>query len=125
MLGRIIFTLVLLVLATRPWGCASSADPTVKHRMDVGDRKMEWGLVYFRSWLREKDGKYLNLARQNTSDAIVRYFDIQFELGHSYPAFYIIDRRRREGCRFLREIDVAAARNRIELDSSEREGCLK
>ena len=113
----------LLLLASLS-GCTSTLEP-IRRRIEAGNRMMEWGLVYFRSWLREKDGKYLNLARHQTAGAVVRFFDLQFELGHSYPAFYIIDRRRREGCRFLREIDIAAARNGVELDDTDREGCLK
>ena len=113
----------LLLLASSS-GCAPTLEP-IRRRIEAGNRMMEWGLVYFRSWLREKDGKYLNLARHQTAGAVVRFFDLQFELGHSYPAFYIIDRRRREGCRFLREIDIAAARNGVELDDTDREGCLK
>ena len=113
----------LLLLASLS-GCAPTLDP-IRRRIEIGNRMMEWGLVYFRSWLREKDGKYLNLARHHTAEAVVRFFDLQFELGHSYPAFYIIDKRRREGCRFLREIDIAAARNAVELDDTDREGCLK
>ena len=113
----------LLLLASLS-GCTSTLEP-IRRRIEAGNRMMEWGLVYFRSWLREKDGKYLNLARHQTAGAVGRFFDLQFELGHSYPAFYIIDRRRREGCRFLREIDIAAARNGVELDDTDREGCLK
>ena len=57
--------------------------------------------------------------------AVVNFFELQLELGHAYPVFYNIDKRRRQGCRFLREIDREARRHGVSLDDGERVGCLK
>ncbi len=114
-----------VVIAFMLWGCSFQAESSVARRLEIGDRELEWGMVFYRSWLRERNGKYLRLARRHTADAVVQFFEIQFDLGHAYPDFYIIDRRRRQGCRFLREIDVAAERNRVRMEDTDREGCLK
>jgi hypothetical protein len=105
-------------------GCTGGPQLTVRERMEIGDRYMDWGMVYYNSWLRDHNQQYLDLARQHTQNAVISYFQLQLALGHSYPDFYILDTRRLRGCRFLREIDGAAQRNRVELDEA-REGCLK
>jgi len=106
-------------------GCSYQPDVTVRERMEQGDRYMDWGLVYYNSWLRDRNQHYLDLARNHTQSAVREYFQLQLALGHAYPDFYILDKRRLRGCRFLREIDGAAARNRADLSSSGREGCLR
>lgn len=116
-------TLALAILAVGLYGC-SQPHLTVRERMEVGDRYMDWGMVYYNSWLRDRNHQYLDLARQNTENAIISYFELQLALGHAYPDFYILDKRRLRGCRFLREIDGAASRYRIDV-SGAREGCLK
>ena len=117
---------IAAVVLAAGWGCSAPfQDLTVREEMRRAERFMEWGLVYFNSWLRDRDPRYLNLAREHTERAVGTYFYMQIDLGHSYPDFYVMDKRRRRGCRFLREIDTAALRNRVTLSSSEREGCLK
>jgi hypothetical protein len=116
-------TVMALVLGVVLYGC-SQQHLSVRERMEIGDRYMDWGMVYYNSWLRDRNRNYLDLARQNTENAIVQYFNLQLALGHAYPDFYILDKRRMRGCRFLREIDGAAARNRVELGNA-REGCLR
>jgi hypothetical protein len=106
-------------------GCTFQPDITVRERMEQGDRYMDWGLVYYNSWLRDHNQHYLDLAREHTQSAVREYFELQLALGHSYPNFYLLDKRRLRGCRFLREIDGAAARNRVELSESDRDGCLR
>jgi len=116
-------TVALLLFAAGLHGC-SRQQLTVRERMEIGDRYMDWGMVYYNSWLRDRNRHYLDLARQNTENAVVAYFELQLALGHAYPDFYILDKRRLRGCRFLREIDGAASRYRVELGNA-REGCLK
>ena len=106
-------------------GCTVGQQPSVRERMEIGDRYMDWGMVYYNSWLRDHNRQYLDLARLHTQNAVISYFELQLALGHSYPDFYILDKRRLRGCRFLREIDSAAARNRVDLSGSDREGCLR
>ena len=111
---------VLLLL----WGCSPYAGIGLQQQIRIADRRLEWGLVYFNSWLQQGEPRYLNLARGNTATAVVDYFEIQLALGHAWPQFYDLDKRRRRGCRFLQEIDRAALRNRVELADTDREGCL-
>ena len=107
------------------WGCAMMGQLSVNQQIELGERKLEWGLVYYRSWLQDREGDYLNLARRHTASAVVNFFELQLELGHAYPVFYDIDKRRRQGCRFLREIDREARRNGVSIDDGERVGCRK
>lgn len=105
-------------------GSAGSGQP-VRREIEFGDRQKDWALVYYQSWRRAKDGFYLNLARNQMAQSIRTYFDIQVKIGHSWPDFYIVDRKRREGCRFLKEMDREAGKFQVILQSAEREGCLK
>ena len=107
------------------YGCTRQPQLSVRERMEVGDRYMDWGMVYYNSWLRDHNRYYLDLARQQAQNAVLSYFQLQLALGHAYPDFYLLDKRRLRGCLFLREIDGAASRSRVELDDSGREGCLK
>jgi hypothetical protein len=106
-------------------GCARQPELTVRERMEIGDRHMDWGMVYYNSWLRDRNQHYLDLAREHTQTAVLSYFRLQLALGHAYPDFYLLDDRRLRGCRFLLEIDGAARRHRVMLGGAEREGCLK
>lgn len=119
-----LWILLAVLLPLLGWGCTLSR-LTVHQRMQQGDRQMEWGLVYYRSWLDEESPHYLRLAREYTAEAVQDYFRLQLELGHAYPDFYILDKRRRRGCRFLREIDRTALRHEISLDGAGHEGCLR
>ncbi|MCZ6558649.1 MAG: hypothetical protein O7A69_12880 [SAR324 cluster bacterium] len=128
-LALLLFTGVLL------WGCASSESRgipkdveegglPVRTEMKLGDREREWALVYFQSWRQHRKGLYLNLSRQHMAQAVKSYFDLQVKIGHSFPDFYTLDRRRRSGCRFLDEIDRLAARFRVAIENSGLMGCL-
>jgi hypothetical protein len=122
-----------LVTALLLWGCTSgpggdgpsSAGAPVRRDMQLGDRKQDWALVYYQSWRRQREPHYLLLARAQMADAVKTYFDLQVRIGHSYPDFYILDRKRRESCRFLNEIDRDAGKFRVPLEDTAREGCLK
>lgn len=115
----------LALLAAGFHGCTRQPQLSVRERMEAGDRYMDWGMVYYNSWLRDRNRYYLDLARQQAQNAVLSYFQLQLALGHAYPDFYILDKRRLRGCLFLREIDGAASRNRVELDDSARAGCLR
>ena len=122
-----------LVTAVILWGCASgtdwgspsSAGAPVRQDMILGDRKKDWALVYYQSWRREREPHYLLLAREQMADAVRTYFELQVRIGHSYPDFYVLDRKRRESCRFLHEIDRDAGKYRVPLDDTAREGCFR
>jgi hypothetical protein len=81
-------------------------------------------VVYYQSWRQERKASYLELARQHTSHAILFYLDLQKRLGHSYPDFYDIDRKRVDGCDFLRQMDREALRYRVTLSATSRDGCF-
>ncbi len=126
---RIWFPFVLgLLAAIVLWGCAESGvrkGPPVRGDIALGDRQVDWALVYYQSWHRQRNEHYLRLARRQMADAIRTYFSIQVRIGHSYPDFYDVDFKRRESCRYLSEIDRDASKYRIELDDTERFGCLR
>lgn len=108
------------------WGCSSQDGIYLPLRveMQIGDRKRDWAMVYFQSWRQHRQGGYLNLSRQHMADAVKTYFDLQVKIGHSFPDFYTLDRRRRSGCRFIDEIDRLAARFRVPILEPGMEGCL-
>lgn len=104
--------------------CARVPEPPLRVRMEEGDRQRDWGVIYFQSWRQAHQGDYLVLARRLTADAVRRYFDVQVRMGHSYPDFYTIDRRRVESCLFLKEMEREAARYQVRLDETVRVGCF-
>jgi hypothetical protein len=112
------------------WGCAgnpwapSTHGAPVRRDIATGDRKKDWALVYYQSWRRERNALYLRLARDQMADAVKTYFALQVRIGHSYPDFYDLDRKRRESCRFLAEMDRDAGKFRVVLEDTAREGCL-
>ena len=114
---------VILILL---WGCTGSS-PRVPVRREISqsDRKVDWALVYYQSWRRDRDGIYLRLARKHMVDAINSYFQLQVKMGHSYPDFYIVDRKRRRGCRFLTQMEKEASRFRVILEEADQSGCLR
>ncbi len=111
---------LLLLVAT----CTRAPEPAVRQLIEVGDRDRDWGVVYFQSWRQDRKASYLELARQHTSHAVLFYLDLQKRLGHSYPDFYDIDKKRVAGCDFLREMDREALRFRVVLNDSSRNGCF-
>ncbi len=114
-------TAVLIV-----WGCTSREGMNLPLRteMKIGDRERDWALVFFQSWREHREGSYLNLSRRHMAKAVRTYFDLQVKIGHSFPDFYTLDRRRRSGCRFLGEIDRLAARFRVAISEPGTTGCL-
>jgi hypothetical protein len=123
--GKAVGAVTLVLIAIGTPGCGGQPPLTVRERTQVGDRYLDWGMVYYNSWLRDGNGRYLELAQESTRNAVSSYFKLQLALGHAYPDFYIIDARRLRGCRFLREIATAAVRHRLDLDGDPGEGCLK
>ena len=117
-----------LVTAIVLWGCSESGPrkgPPVRRDIAWGDRQVDWALVYYQSWYRDRNAHYLRLARQNMAGAIRTYFDIQVRIGHSYPDFYDVDFKRRQSCRYLSQIDRDASKYRVDLEDSARTGCLR
>jgi hypothetical protein len=119
-----------VVTALLLWGCAGGYEPSsaghpVRPDIAIGDRQKDWALVYYQSWRRDRNHAYLRLARQEMAASIRTYFDIQVRIGHSYPDFYIVDRKRREGCRYLSEIDRDAFKFRVMLEDDARFGCFQ
>lgn len=112
--------LTLLLLAA----CAQAPEPAVRALIEVGDRDRDWGVVYYQSWRQDRKPAYLELARRHTAQAVVFYLRLQKRLGHSYPDFYDIDKKRVQGCDFLRLMDREALRYRVALPESRREGCF-
>lgn len=109
------------------WGCSgggSGGGVPVRQEIANGDLHKDWALVYFQSWRRDGDGRYLQLARQQMRQAIDTYFNLQVRIGHSFPDFYTIDRKRRQGCRFLSEVSRVAARHLVRVDDEDRDGCF-
>ncbi len=133
------FGLILMclgLLAAALWGCTSPQPPAgavesevarrpVRQAMMDGDRQREWALVFFQSWRIEHNGTYLNLSRHHMATAVKTYFALQVRIGHSFPDFYDLDRRRRQGCRFLEEIDSIARKFRVFLADRRRVGCFR
>lgn len=123
----LVFAMILGVAATLfLWGCSSldGMNLPLRVEMQIGDRKRDWAMVFFQSWRQHRQASYLNLSRQHMADAVKTYFDLQVKIGHSFPDFYRLDRRRRSGCRFIDEIDRLAARFRVPINDPEMEGCL-
>ncbi len=121
--------MLCLALTVTLLGCTPPSNqeprPPVRQEMSFGDRQREWALVFFQSWRREQNGAYLNLSRSHMASAVKIYFKLQVRIGHSYPDFYTLDLRRRQGCQFLEEIDSLARKFRVPLSESGSEGCLK
>ena len=119
--------MALLLFVMMPiWGCTTQegGNLPVRTEMNMGDRERDWALVFFQSWRQNRNGRYLNLSRRHMAQAVRTYFDLQVKIGHSFPDFYALDRRRRSGCRFLDEIDRLAARFRVLITDAASEGCL-
>ncbi len=115
-----------LAAAMLLWGCTGPSSPVVPIRREIaaGDRQMDWALVYYQSWRRAGDEQYLRLARRQMARAVRTYFDLQVKMGHSFPDFYIVDRKRRRGCRFIDQMEREASRFRVPLQVPELGGCL-
>jgi hypothetical protein len=122
----ILSTVLCLGAALMLWGCSSQVglNLPVRTEMQIGDRERDWALVFFQSWRQHRQPTYLNLSRQHMAGAVKTYFDLQVKIGHSYPDFYTLDKRRRSGCRFIDEIDRLAARFRVPISEPGMEGCL-
>lgn len=123
---NILSMVLCLGVALMVWGCSSQGglNLPVRTEMQIGDRERDWALVFFQSWRQHRQPTYLNLSRQHMVGAVKTYFDLQVKIGHSYPDFYTLDRRRRSGCRFIDEIDRLAARFRVPIADPGMEGCL-
>lgn len=108
------------------WGCSPQRrlNPPVRVEMVAAARLQDWALIFFQSWRENRKDEYLNLSRRHMASAVKTYFELQVRIGHSFPDFYTIDRRRRTGCRFLDEIDRLAQRFRVSLASTSTEGCV-
>lgn len=104
--------------------CTSPPPSSIRQEIILGDRQREWGLVYYQSWQKERNRHYLMLARQRTQEAILLYLDAQRRMGYAYPTFYVVDRRRMDGCLFLRQMQVEAAGSAVTLDDTRRVGCF-
>ena len=127
----VVLWLPLAVGAVLTVGCsggggsdATEAGVPLRREIQFGDRQKDWALVYYQSWRRAKDEFYLQRARDQMAQAIKTYFDIQVKIGHSYPDFYTVDRKRRESCRFLQQMDREAGKFRVVLSSTASQGCL-
>lgn len=116
----LIFGICALVLAT----CGGPRPFVLNEALEAGDREREWALVYFLSWRKERDGRYLRLSRSYMKSAIDSYLRIQTIIGHSWPDFYDIDKRRLQSCNFLRRIDNDASRHGVALTNRSRDGCF-
>ena len=117
--------LAVLTASMLLWGCGSSPVVPIRREIVAGDRQKDWALVYYQSWRRAKDDLYLRLARRQIVQAVNTYFQLQVKMGHSYPDFYIVDRKRREGCRFLDQMEKEASRFRVQLEETDQSGCLR
>ncbi len=119
--------LFAVVAALLLWGCSAPEPPRapVRAEMKSAARLHDWALIFFQSWRENRKDEYLDLSRRHMASAVKSYFELQLRIGHSYPDFYTIDRRRRTGCRFLDEIDRLAARFRVALASTSTEGCVE
>ena len=109
----------LIALAT-----TSAESGTVQQEMVRGEREREWALVYFESWRQNRDGDYLVLSRDHLASAIQIWFETQVQIGHSYPDFYELDRRRREGCLLLAELDRLARKFSVTNSNTTTRGCF-
>jgi len=104
-------------------GCAT---PRLSFRDEISlaDRQREWGFVYFQSWQKERNRDYLVLALERTQEAVTAYLDVQRRMGYSFPDFYAVDRRRMQGCSFLRQMQAEAESYAVKLDRTRRAGCF-
>lgn len=114
---------LVLLLAVGLAACSGGPNRPVHHEVARGDRQRDWAMAYYRSWSRAGEPHYLRMAHEEMAGAVRTYFLIQHKIGHSYPTFYTIDRKRRAGCAMLRQFDRAAARSGISL-SGGATGCL-
>ena len=106
-------------------GCTSSSPPVyLRKEIQIGDRYRDWALVYYQSWRRDRKSEFLQLARTQMAQAIMKYFEIQQKMGHSFPAFYEVDDKRRESCDFLSEMDRMGFRFQVAFQNSLRTGCF-
>ncbi|HEX7927800.1 MAG TPA: hypothetical protein VF678_09420 [bacterium] len=121
---RTVMIALVLAGALLTAACTRQPEPAVRALISVGDRDRDWGVVYYQSWRQERKASYLELARQHTSHAVVFYLDLQKRLGHSYPDFYDIDKKRVQGCDFLRQMDREALRYQVMLPDTNRDGCF-
>ena len=115
--GLLLVTLIV-VIAPR------AESKTVREEMVRGDREREWAMVYFESWRQARDSDYLVLSRDHMSTAVQIWFELQTQIGHSYPDFYMLDRRRREGCLLLAELDRLASKFRVSIKDASTRGCF-
>lgn len=114
----------ILLVATLIWGCSGgSGNLVVRRQIEAGDRQKDWALVYYRSWRHRKDGYYLQLAQAEMARSVDTYYRLQTRIGHSYPDFYITDKKRLQSCHFLWEMSREALKHRVTLSSAEVEGC--
>ncbi|MDH4224890.1 MAG: hypothetical protein OEW12_04525 [Deltaproteobacteria bacterium] len=107
-------------------GCSSQSAAEkipIREQIKGPDRAMDWGLIYYQSWLRDRNATYLELSQKHMAQAVAAYYEIQLHMGYGYPDFYIVDKRRRRGCQYLFEIaDIAAKRSHPLPDHST--GCF-
>jgi hypothetical protein len=104
--------------------CSAPPPLDVDQQRQIGDRQREWGLIYYVSWEKEQERNYLRLSRRYMAAAAKSYYDIQVRIGHSYPVFYELDRKRLQSCAFLRRIAREAAKHRIDVNGDRAAGCL-
>jgi len=97
--------------------------PTVREELAVYDQQMNWGLIYYQSWIKEKNPRYLVLSREHIFTAVNHYHYLQREMGTGFPDYYIVNRRRRIGCTYLKELDAAALRYQVDLPNTSDSGC--
>jgi len=113
------------VMLTVLLGCSGgSTNMPLREEIAWGDRQRDWALVYYQSWRRELKPHYLKQARNQMMLAIQTYYRLQVRMGHSYPDFYRVDNRRRNGCEFLNEISRMGLRYRVEFSDTSRDGCM-
>lgn len=122
--ARVLLLVLLLGVAVVLAACSGGPNRPVHHEVARGDRQRDWAMAYYRSWSRAREPHYLHLAHEEMAGAVRTYFQVQHKIGHSYPTFYTIDRKRRAGCAMLRQFDRAAARNDVSLQQGAVLGCL-
>ena len=117
MLAGVILTMVV-------FAAPLAESQTVREEIVRGDREREWALVYFESWRQNRDSDYLVLSRDHMLTAVEIWFELQTQIGHSYPDFYVLDRRRREGCLLLNELDRLASKFSVSIANPTKRGCF-
>ena len=122
--NRRIWLLGLTLLVLVGLGAPLAESQTVREEMVRGDREREWALVYFESWRQNRDGDYLVLSLDHMSTAVQIWFELQTQIGHSYPDFYVLDRKRREGCLLLTELDRLASKFQVQTGAQTKRGCF-